>query len=319
MRFYVDKYILLKIYLGESVLNFRSLNLAGTDNLHNISWREDNTDYHDTTKRQPQQCTLGERRNAAEKICARQRSVTKLNSSAVFPALFFNNENKMIFCSINKAGSTSAHNYFHHLNDLNKETRGVGRGKYIRYKPGFKHPQKGYYFLTRVPVDIVLRNFSQYKKFILVRHPLQRFIAAYYEAREQKYMYNHTANLTEFVTKQLFTDRIDFHWLDYQRWCFPGQMHYDYIFKLETMESDNVKLNRLLRTKSNATYRKSHVNSNVTLTDSYKYDKVLQDFEFTHSTLFQRVLKKYSADMEMFGYIWKNGSSGCRYNPAGCC
>ena len=36
--------------------------------------------------------------------------------------------------------------------DANKETSGGGGGKYIHFKPGFKHPKRGYYFLTRVKI-----------------------------------------------------------------------------------------------------------------------------------------------------------------------
>ncbi len=163
--------------ISPNILNYRLLNLAGSGRFHNVIWRADNAETNNeyTNKRESQGCTLGERRNAAEKICAIQEKVTKQPFSAVFPALFFNNENKMIFCSINKAGSSSAHTYFHHLNDAKEETSRVDRGKYMRYNPGFKHPQRGYYFLTRVPLDLVLRNCSHYRKFILVRHPLQRF------------------------------------------------------------------------------------------------------------------------------------------------
>ena len=69
-------------------------------------------------------------------------------------------------------------------------------------------------------------------------------------------------------------------------------MPYDYIVKLETLESDNLRLNNLLKTMSNATDRKSHVNRKASQSDPYKYDEILRDFEFKYSTLFKQVLNK---------------------------
>ncbi len=232
--------------------------------------------------------------------------------------MFVNNEKKVVFCSINKVGTFSNHNYFIHLNQVTNETRKVNKVRGV-YTPDFKHPDIGYYFMhvmKRVPLNIALRRFGQFRKFILVRHPLQRFVAAYYEVRKQGYP--NTTSLSEFVSKRLLTNRIDdVHWLDYQQFCLPHRMHYDYILKLETFTSDNAEMNRLLG--ESYQYRELHKNRKFNSTAAYKYDDILRDFELRHPLLFQQVWNKYSVDMDMFGYTWHNGTSGCRYNTVGCC
>ena len=204
------------------------------------------------------------------------------------------------------------HKYFSYLNKR-------PFNKYPRYRPNFKHPKTGYYALEMIPLDLVLRNFNQYTKFILVRHPLQRMVAAYHELR--KINYTNTDNITHFVSMLISTKDNNKHWLDYQRFCHPCQIRYDYVMKLEAIDSDILELNSLVGANPNATFPKVHANRIIPSGGSYKYDEILRDLEDQHPVLFRQVLDKYSADMEMFGYTWHHGRSGCRYRTgsSNCC
>ena len=63
---------------------------------------------------------------------------------------------------------------------------------------------------------------------MLVRHPLQRAVAAYYEVRTQNATSKHRANLTQFMIDLILTHTFKVQWLDYQQICHPCQVHYDY-------------------------------------------------------------------------------------------
>ncbi len=167
----------------------------------------------------------------------------------------------------------ATHKYFGYFNNRSLTW-------YPRYTPHFKHPKTDYYALAMVPLDLVLKNFSHYRKFILVRHPLQRVVAAYYEVRTQKATSNHTSNLTQFVTDLVLTNTINFHWLDYQQFCYPCQVHYDYVMKLETMKSDSLVLNGILGANPDISYSEVHVNKEQATSSAgaYKYDDILREW-----------------------------------------
>ncbi len=92
-----------------------------------------------------------------------------------FVGLYINNERKNVYCRINKAGSQKARAYFKNLDPERKDM------KNNHYSERFQHPASGFYQLLGMPVDEALKRFSSYKKFVMVRHPLQRFVSAYYE------------------------------------------------------------------------------------------------------------------------------------------
>ena len=192
------------------------------------------------------------------------------------------------------------------------------------YVPGFKHPKTGYYMLLYLPLSEALKKFRNYRKVILVRHPLQRFVSAYYEMVVGGKHPNrrHMENITQFVT-DLVMKKVNVHWLNYQGHCHPCQMNYDYVVKMETLKSDNMMLNKLLGGDPNVRFREGRVNKNLTnevgTSSAYKYDEILRGLELLHPEVFHQVFQKYSADMELFGYTWKNGMSGCGGMGSDCC
>ncbi len=269
-----------------------------------------------------QKCTLEERGNTMQKICTTLKSGSTVSGGNVASTLvgaYINNKEKVIYCRINKAGSSAAKHYFR---SINNDKKSVG-GK-TEYFPGFKHPQTGYYHLLHLPLSEALEKFGSYRKLVLVRHPLQRFVSAYYEivVSGNQGIGRDVKNITHFVT-DLVTQKRKVHWLDYQSLCHPCQMNYDYVVKMETLKSDNMVLNKLLGGDPNARYPEARVNKNLMeaegTSSAYKYDEILRDLELQHPDIFRQVLQKYSADMELFGYTWKNGTSGCGGRSSDCC
>ncbi len=69
-----------------------------------------------------------------------------------------------------------------------------------------------------MPVDEALERFGSYRKIIMVRHPLQRFMSGYYEeAVSGKHgIGKRIQNLTDFVTKFVVKKGGNFHWPESQ-------------------------------------------------------------------------------------------------------
>ncbi len=80
-----------------------------------------------------------------------------------------------MYYPINKAGSRLARKYFKNLDPERKTSENVG------YSEHFKHPDSGFYQLQGMHVNEALKRFRPYVKVVMVRHPLQRFVSAYYE------------------------------------------------------------------------------------------------------------------------------------------
>ncbi len=276
---------------------------------------------HETERRtELPKCTLEKRGKTTQKICASLKSdstVSNDTSSASLVGVYINNKEKVIYCRINKAGSSSARSYFRNINNRTE----AGKAYYV---PGFKHPKAGYYMLLYLPLSEALKKFRNYRKVILVRHPLQRLVSAYYEmvVSGKHGVLREVKNISQFVTDHV-TQWSNVHWLDYQGHCHPCQMHYDYVVKMETLKSDNMVLNKLLGGDPNLRYPEGRVNRKVTapggMSSGYKYDEILQHLELQDPEVFHQVLQKYSMDMELFEYTWKNGSSGCGGTGSDCC
>lgn len=98
------------------------------------------------------------------------------------------------------------------------------------------------------------------KKFLIVRHPLQRLLSAYRDKLEHMqdreyyykrfgrhiaHRYRQTGNETkleptfeeflQFIVKEKYFDE---HWAPYYQTCKPCIVNYDYILKFETLERD---------------------------------------------------------------------------------
>lgn len=101
---------------------------------------------------------------------------------------------------------------------------------------------------------------SKTKKFLIVRHPLERLLSAYRDKlehmqnREYYYKrfgrrivlkYRQSGNTTrleptfaEFLQFIVSEKYFDEHWVPYYRTCEPCMVNYDYILKFETLDRD---------------------------------------------------------------------------------
>jgi hypothetical protein len=94
---------------------------------------------------------------------------------------------------------------------------------------------------------------SRTKKFLIVRHPLERILSAYRDkyyykrfGRRIALKYRQAGNATtrleptfaEFLRFIVSERYFDEHWVPYHSTCEPCTLHYDYILKFETLDRD---------------------------------------------------------------------------------
>ncbi len=242
------------------------------------------------------------------------------NGSLVYGSIE-NSEMRMFFCRINKAGITSAIHFFSSMNADRKLPLYIAHAQKgsvalrfesesfrTRPKPhgkGVEHGSNGTYVMIKnIALQPALERYRDYRKLVIVRHPLQRLVSAYFQKRTSA-----RETFREFVQNRVLATN-NIHWLDYQSSCHPCLMEYDVVLQQENIDEEFPYFSKHLGLNPRYPYPRSNVNAQANDTDVYRYDAMFRDLEMSDATLFRRILDKYQIDMEMFGYYWRDHSSG---------
>lgn len=166
------------------------------------------------------------------------------------------------------------------------------------------------------------QKMNRTKKFLIVRHPLERLLSAYRDKlehmqnREYYYKrfgrrivlkYRQSGNMTRleptfaeflrFIVREKYFDE---HWMPYSRTCQPCTIHYDYILKFETLDRDenffiqDANLSRYL-------YERTYPENRNPLGATTR--KVLDEYTRGISqSLLDQVYKIYENDYKLFNY-----------------
>ncbi|EFN77771.1 carbohydrate sulfotransferase 11 [Harpegnathos saltator] len=165
-------------------------------------------------------------------------------------------EHNVSWCPVYKAASSTWMSYFAVLKGILTDSmmdllqHNLGQlGEIVRQK-----------FMHGEDLNTMHEKIMKTKKFLIVRHPLERLLSAYRDKLEhmqgREYYYkrfgrriafkyrlpgNETRleptfeEFLRFIVKEKFFDE---HWAPYYRTCEPCSVHYDYILKFETLDRD---------------------------------------------------------------------------------
>ncbi len=276
----------------------------------------------DTAPEQPCtdiQCT---RLLARNKLCAKVRHVPEAKEPQAVQYVLADSSHKLLLVVVPKAGSISWRHYFDRLHSS---------------------------FRRHVPVEEINTKYKDYLKFVMVRHPLQRFVSGYYEVIVKRGKYtdlwckriyqalrngtscdpNHNLTLSEFA--RAFSMGLlpeNEHWRSQQLATLPCDIQSDLILKVETSESDVMALNERLdehtgsfphlhKSRRYKKFKKSGLANRGANSDLTKYDRKLRRLQKQAPEAFRWLLRYFQTDMEMFGYTWKSARCGCSYSAIG--
>ncbi len=234
----------------------------------------------------------------------------------------------LMYCEIKKVASMSHFKYFSSLN----AARVMRSYHYTGGKEKYRHrtyiPLKGmpafdygvFKEVRHMPLSVVLRQLSGYSKMVVVRHPLQRVVSAYFQVKSMSTGRGRTSSFQQFVTKMFFAGIGNVHYRPYLDACRPCAIDYNYILRLENEADELRRANVDIGIDPRATLPEFHIRNDSCVSESpYKYDSILRELEAANPNLFRRLLEGLKPDMDLFGYTWNNHSSGCLYKDAGCC
>ncbi len=235
-----------------------------------------------------------------------------------------NKDMEMFFCRINKAGITSTMKFFSSMNrnrtlrlyfanmkngsvHLHLNTNDFKRARPGNHGIGIDHRSRGTYIMIKtMPLEPAIKMYYDYHKLLIVRHPLQRLVSAYFQILKLRKKEESFGN---FVKRDVLKHENE-HWLDYQSSCHPCVMGYDFILQQENIDKEFPYFSERLGLATDYPYPKSNVNGEADNPNVYRYDNILSGLEKDDPDLFSRMLNKYQVDMDMFGYYWRNHSSG---------
>ena len=182
--------------------------------------------------------------------------------------MIFDETNSIMFCPIEKVACST---WTAVMANNSKSSYKVGLD--LLFKANYIHENLNKF--DRLKKKKFERNIHQnFKKFLIVRNPLDRLVSAYhdkaypswFDGKPYFYYYSpirnfalknfphsnlsnferewYNATFTEFVHYILSHD--DVHWDSMQRYCDPCHIDYDYILRYESMERDSKNLMRNL-------------------------------------------------------------------------
>ncbi|KAK2159465.1 hypothetical protein LSH36_152g00018 [Paralvinella palmiformis] len=181
-----------------------------------------------------------------------------LSDQRSYRSLIVDDYNKIMYCSISKVGCTT----FKTMMYLRRDPSLEGSLQFRRLHTGAFLRQHGLRPLSSYHPAEVDERLRTYVKLLVVRHPLERLISAYRDKfvesnyGEKKAIRGNITgitgpvgvlNITSFLTllteaiKTQSTDVINYrdrHWDKQHTTCHPCFIRYDYIAKLETIDSD---------------------------------------------------------------------------------
>ncbi len=248
---------------------------------------------------------------------------TRIGCNKTLHIVIVDDERKIFYCQLGKVGSTSFLEYFAETTGKQEGKIGVHLIRDLR--------TVGLNMSYDVPVSEVSTRYKDYTKIVLVRHPLQRVVSAYFQVlRKAKWLSSHDPmTLYEFL-RNLTVGLVDYncHWTRYHNQCKLCFVDYDYVLQTETIDGDILEIADVFEVPK-ITDKKLKAVLGHTKTrkgfssESFRYDDILKDFQLQHPLYMERLLRLYREDMELFDYGWdiQKKKSLCRQsvNSRECC
>ncbi len=271
-----------------------------------------------------------ERQSWAEKACkelhiAEPRDFFRPKSNERFLA---DENKKVLYCVIPKNACTSWKTVMA-LNSGRISREMLREQPYLIHNP-IAIETAGLKFLKDYSSEEVRQKLTDYYKFVIYRHPLERLASAWHNKFVQQRWYSQKyfkevyarygeriggttlVPFTGFLTALVSTDRslsgfrLDKHWTDQYLMCRSCFIKYDHIAKMETLDNDSKELFSLYNITGLPTLNPGMSNSsNVKRLNAWlPKPNVKQAFADLPIAVREKIRAKLNNDMSILGYSW---------------
>ena len=280
---------------------------------------------------------MSERLWTAQRACQKWRVPTEFKPE-VFSHFLADDAHRVIACAVPKAGCTSFKEMMCRHNTLNKA---VGDIIPHMHTLAVLH-SCGLYKLSEYNASEIDWRLKEYTKVALVRHPLDRLLSAFNEkfihgvyargfrddiystfSKEEVRVQNRTPQITfeQFLTMIRGGKCMNRHWAPSFNWCYPCNIEYDHIVKLETIHSDLKQILPLFRNPDQADSTVDiYTQRNAYRDPKNRLNSAADIFRSLDPDLVKSINEVYRVDLEVFGYSWDNVTGiGCRSGAGKAC
>ena len=247
-------------------------------------------------------------------MCSKFRVKDRIVDSNLF--LASNDTHRVLYCPMHKVGSTTFLSLMYDRQNW-KRARDLSVNRTTLSKDEMEYRLKNYF------------------KFMVVRHPFDRLLSAYldkfsaankiYAKQYAKVLHSKFGGQLEIDSKGIafptfeqflylvLTEPVTFrnhHWLNYNDYCHPCFIQYDYVVYMETFEDDiDIILGHF---DSDGSRFELPVNGYVRRARKDRLQETSAFFKKIDRRIIDKLLSVYRQDFQVFGYTW-NYSTG-----AGC-
>jgi hypothetical protein len=232
-------------------------------------------------------------------------------------------------CEISKSGCTSLKSYWITIRNKN----------FSNLRGNDMHSTKTLSYVGLLYGFSWNKNFENYHKFLVVRHPLDRLLSAYYNMihykngepgprdtipdillKYDKELHGNIRNLSfsqfvEYITNpdsKFYNDR---HWIPYTETCLICKVEYDHVLRLETLPTEFDMFKESIGASKELSMGISKLNTSRPKNTTV----VLEEYKALPLWLMYKVLYRYSHDMQMFGYGFNMPDYATICDMNGCC
>ena len=222
-----------------------------------------------------------------------QKDLDNIKRNDIPKTLLVSDRYRLIGCKADKVASTNLQRIFYILENF---TNNIDTGQVK--KNDARHKTKALFLnSTLVEMKYLL---AHYKKFMLVRHPLERLVSAYRDGKPLKlFRVNKRPSFRKYVMDVLQTPKLTRPAIPISTLCKPCEVKYDFVGSLDNFDGD---LEEIL-TKAGANHAVTIPRRNET---GYIQDKsssvVWEYYKQMPKTLIEKIEKYFETDYFLFGF-----------------
>ena len=242
--------------------------------------------------------------------------------------LFVDSWHKLLYCEISKGGCSTIKAVWMELNESDE--------KNLTYVKKTENSRFAHRIRNNSGTSLIVsqkwpKGYENYTKFIVVRHPMDRLVSAYYNlVNFTKGMADHTPNVVQYFKKSKHIKELnqktlsfdqflgeivqksgiyqDRHWNPISETCSICMVKYDYFFRLETIFDDFQPIASILGHPHFELRNYGALNGNdkrrIRVTDKkgLNWYKHLPEYQNVSKEVMRQVFERYQYDLKLFGY-----------------
>ena len=240
-------------------------------------------------------CTSQQRLN----YIRQQHRKYNMTSRATAATLVVSDKHRLAYCFTPKCGSSTMKRFMATL---------TGTAVDFRQLRGSIHTSRRLrQFGLRLVSSKHIHTISDYRKFVVIRNPMDRFLSAFHD----KVLQGNSPNGTKLVrfTKTVLNGKRDEHWNPYAARCNFPAVDYDDVIRIETFRNDVSAL--LTYTHSNFSvlletskfhFRRESTKAADVLSEPLIRPKHLQEYSDVSTNDLIKLKHLYKNDLRLFGY-----------------